>query len=368
MKICNCNNINTNNIRKQTICFFVGYTADFNVSTSGVYGSELALKSLAEFFSKTHNVYVFGAILKDSIINNVQYFNSNKLNQFMNDNIVDVMIISRYIYYFLEFNNKALKTYIWFHDVLANAPWDFKPLPDAGKYLLQNLMDKIDGIIVLTDSHKTEVLNYYNFDSEKVFIIGNAIDVTRYNKYIKRVKNRFIYTSSPERGLKELVDNFTKIRQELPDAELWIYRGENEFTTNHSKLLEQIRETPYIKFMGRIDNNELVDHQMMADFWYYPTNFTETYCISALEALMAGCICITSDLGALKDTVSNRGILLTDPIYSEEYFKKAIDQITKIANNEDLKEHLRTNGILWAQNQTWENRSKEWFKLFDYNK
>lgn len=366
MQICNCN-MSNNITRKPIICFFVGYTADFIKSSKCAYGSELALKSLAENFTKTHNVYVFGCLLKDNNINNVQYFNSRKLNQFMIDNIVDVMIISRYIYYFLEFNNKALKTYIWFHDVLANPPWDFKPLPEHGKYLLHNLMDKINGIIVLTETHKTIVLDYYNFDPAKVFIIGNAIDVSRYNKYVKRVKNRFIYTSSPERGLKELVNNFTKIKQELPDAELWIFRGEDEFD-NHKELFKLINETSYIKFMNRIDNNELVNHQMMADFWYYPTHFTETYCISALEALMAGCICITSDLGALKDTVSNRGILLTEPIYSEEYFKKALEQITKIANNEDLKEHLRTNGILWAQNQSWENRSKEWLKLFDYNK
>jgi glycosyltransferase involved in cell wall biosynthesis len=359
--------MSNNIIRKSIICFFVGYTADFNISTKDVYGSELALKSLAEFFSKTHNVYVFGCLLKDNNINNVQYFNSNKLNEFMINNIVDVMIISRYIYYFLQFNNKALKTYIWLHDVLANAPWDFKSLPDNGKYLLQNLMDKIDGIIVLTEWHKTIVLDYYNFDPAKIFIIGNAIDVSRYNKYIKRVKNRFIYTSSPERGLTQLVDNFSKIRKELPDAELWIYRGEDDFK-NFESLLTLIKTIPYIKYMGRIDNNELVNHQMMADFWYYPTHFTETYCISALEALMAGCICITSDLGALKDTVSNRGILLTEPIYSEAYFEKALEQITKIANNEELKEYIRTNGILWAKNQTWENRSNEWYKLLDYKK
>jgi hypothetical protein len=84
--------LQNHNTRKPIICFFIGYTGDFNVSTNGIYGSELALKCLAEVFSKTHNV--FGACIKEANVNNVQYFNSNILNQFMIDNIVDVMIIS----------------------------------------------------------------------------------------------------------------------------------------------------------------------------------------------------------------------------------------------------------------------------------
>ena len=75
--------------------------------------------------------------------------------------------------------------------------------------------------------------------------------------------------------------------------------------------------------MGRIDNDKITEQLMMSDFWYYPTAFKETYCISALESLASGCICITSDLGGLKDTIGDRGILIKEPIHSEEYFNKA---------------------------------------------
>ena len=353
-------------VRKPILCFFIGYTGDYNVSTNGVFGSELALKSLAEIFSNTHNVYVFGACLQEAYVNKVQYFNSNILNKFMDDNKVDIMIISRYIYYFLEFNIKARKTFIWVHDQHMQFSWDFKYLPTNAKYLLENLIDKIDGIVVLTEWHKTYISNFYNIDCAKIFIIGNAIDTSRYNKSIKRVKNRFIYTSDPCRGLEQLVNHFDKIQQKLPDAELWIYRDENSFNEHHQSLLVQIKSIPYIKFMGRFDNNDIVEQQMMADFWYYPTAFLETYCISALEALMAGCICITSDLGGLKDVISDRGILITEPIHSEAYFNKALEEITNFTNNEELKEKTRANGILWAQEQVWQNRAKEWFKLFNY--
>jgi len=348
------------------ICFSIGYTPDFNKNLNGVYGAEFALKNLAEEFSKTHTVYVFGSSLNDTCDNNVSYFNSNYLNKFMSENIIDIMIVSRYIFHFLEFDNKALKTYIWLHDTIAHPAWNGIYMPQEGKFLLQNIIHKIDGIVVLTDWHRQFVIQHYNLDESKIYIIGNAIDTTRYNKQVERVKNRFIYTSNPNRGLKQLVDNFSKIKEKLPDAELWIYRGEDDFQGEYKDFLQLIKTIPYIKFMGRFDNNELVEHQMKADFWYYPTNWAETYCISALESMASGCICITSDLAALKDTVGDRGILLQNSIHSPEYFEEAENKIVEISNDDNVKENLRSKGIEWARNQSWKLRAKEWLQLFGY--
>ena len=305
--------------------------------------------------------------MSEANINGVHYRNSSFLNQFMNSYTIDVMIVSRYIHHFLEFDNKALKTYIWFHDTLAHPAWRGMLMPKNGYFLLKNIIDKIDGIVVLSEWHKKNVINNYNdIDTNKIFIIGNAIDVSRYaDKKVNRVKNRFIYTSNPSRGLTELVNNFASIRKEIPDAELWVYRGEDEFK-DYKPLLELIKSSNYIKFMGRIDNEDLAKHQLAADFWYYPTAYHETFCISALEALAAGCICVTSNLAALKDIIGDRGVLLEEKIHSEYYFKEATDKIVKISRNEDIKEQIRVKGIEWAMKQSWPARAIEWLQLIGY--
>jgi glycosyltransferase involved in cell wall biosynthesis/GR25 family glycosyltransferase involved in LPS biosynthesis len=351
---------------KPIICFSIGYTPDFNQNLNGVYGAEFALKNLAEEFSNTHKVCIFGCMLNETCVNNVFYYNSNSLNKFMTENTVEIMIISRYINHFLEFDNKAKKTYIWLHDTVAHSAWNGLFMPQEGKFLLQNIIHKIDGIVVLTEWHKEFVKLHYSLDPDKIYIIGNAIDTSRYNKQVERVKNRFIYTSNPNRGLRELVFNFSKIKEKLPDAELWVYRGEDDFKGEYKDFLELMKTIPYIKFMGRVDNNELVEHQMKSDFWYYPTNWAETYCISALECMAAGCICITSNLAALKDTVGDRGILLKNSIHSANYFEEAENKIVEIANDDRLKEHFRSKGIEWARNQSWKLRAKEWLQLFGY--
>jgi len=352
---------------KEVICFSIGYAPDFNLSSNGVYGAELALKRLAEELSNTHDVYIFGAVISNAFVNGVNYLNSCFLNQFMNSCTVDVMIVSRYIHHFLEFDNKARKTYIWFHDTLAHPAWRGIFMPEDGYFLLKNIIDKIDGIVVLTEWHKSNVIQHYkDIDPKKIVVIGNAIDVSRYaGKTINRVKNRFIYTSNPIRGLIQLVDHFPSIRKEIPDAELWIYRGEEEFE-DYRPLLELINSSDYIKFMGRIDNEALAEHQMAADFWYYPTAWEETFCISALEALAAGCICVTSNLAALKDTIGNRGVLLQEKIHSKCYFKEATDKIVEISRNDDMKQQFRIKGVEWAMKQSWSTRATEWLNLIGH--
>ena len=125
---------------RTNICFSIGYSPDFNHNLDGVYGAEFALKNLAEEFSKNNNVYVFGDALQYCYVNNVYYFNSNYLNKFMSENIVDIMIVSRYIHHFLEFDNKAKKTYIWLHDTIVHSAWKGIYMPQEGKFLLQNII------------------------------------------------------------------------------------------------------------------------------------------------------------------------------------------------------------------------------------
>lgn len=349
---------------KPYLCFYLGYTFNFTASYNAEYESELALKSLAEILTYHYNVYIFSMTINvERTINNVMYLHSNKLMEFQQKNTVDILIISRYVNFFLEHKSLAKKTYLWFHDILAQPYWDGKALPVVGKYLVENIFPNINGIVALTKWHKQYILLYYNIDPNKIYIIGNAITLSNFTNlnYNERVKNRFIYTSNPGRGLKELVNHFHIIKQHLLDAELYIYREINEFD-NDPALLQEINKYNYIHLE---DKKESIKEIVKADFWYYPTNWYETYCISALEMQMAGVICITSNLAALPDIIENRGYLIKNTIYSNEYYEEALRYILEISNNTTLKEEMRKKSIEWAKLQSWENRMKEWMNLFN---
>ena len=198
---------------------------------------------------------------------------------------------------------------------------------------------------------------YYNIDESKIHIIGNAINIDAFDQDIVRNKYKFIYTSYPNRGLDMLLKIFPLIKKEFQNAELHIYRDYSTFT---SEQLDEIRKTDYIFAKGFIKNEDLIREFQSSNIWLYPTNFIETYCISALEAQMAGCLCITTPTGSLPEIVGNRGVLIEE---SENYIDSILKTV-RIHLNSDLYKNKIQRGREWSLLQNWKNISKKWLDLF----
>ena len=75
---------------------------------------------------------------------------------------IEILIISRYIHYFLECEITAKKTFIWIHDVCLHSAWNHQYLPGKGEFLIKNLIDRIDGFIYLTEWHKNNFIKQYS--------------------------------------------------------------------------------------------------------------------------------------------------------------------------------------------------------------
>ena len=112
---------------KEILCFYMGYTPSFNglnYGTRNVYGSEITTIKLAESLIDIYDVYIFILSLPENeeiIYNGVNYLNGHKLHNFKN---IDIMIVVRYINYFIYFKNIAKKTFIWLHDVTVQPAYD----------------------------------------------------------------------------------------------------------------------------------------------------------------------------------------------------------------------------------------------------
>jgi glycosyltransferase involved in cell wall biosynthesis len=340
----------------KNIFIFAGYAPSAyngkNYQTAeGCRGSEISLVNLAENLAKNNTVTVGYAPIIEGHHNGVNYIPWEKIQNFLFSNKIDVLIISRYLNFFVEFINTAEKTYLWLHDYHA-LPWlNGTTLPHTGRALLLNQWNNINGIVALSRWHANNVKDFYGLTSDgpfsfkKINIIGNAINADRFEPFDidQKVNNRFIFTSA-NGGLDEAIEVFKKYHSIESNAELHIFHS-------IEKVKEEHKNVPGVILRGIVPNDQLIQELLKAEFWIYPAEVNETYCISALEARAAGCIPLAKPMGGMSDVLKDYFIHLDDPLLLDKLGDKEILKDMILKSRQD------------ALNETWLKRAHEWEEL-----
>jgi glycosyltransferase involved in cell wall biosynthesis len=225
----------------------------------------------------------------------------------------------------------------------------------------QTHMEKFKGIIAISNWQKNNIVKKLDIPEENIILSRNAIYPERFlNKKIDKVPFRFIYSSDPSRGLSYLMKILPIIKERYPETTLCIFANKENIDGDTMCDIENFKE--YVFLHNRVNQEQLAIELLKSDVWFYPTNFEETYCISAVEAMVAKCLVVTVELAALKEIVATRGVLCKYPI--EENKERLIEKLFFIFENPHLKEHLINKAFDWAAKQNFESLSEEWIDIF----
>lgn len=203
-------------------------------------------------------------------------------------------------------------------------------------------------------------------------VIRNAIDPIEF-KEKPTDKIRLIYTSTPNRGLRVLLDAWRILNRS--DVELVVYSSDVIYGTGyaaqrareHAELFHKCRTTPGIIYKGYATNKAVRQALQSAHILAYPSIYEETSCLAAIEAGAAGCRIVTTDLGALPETC-DQWARFVDYAYgddlsllAEKYAEVLNEEIDLVAQNTyNLQEQS-----LWFNDQyNWSRRSLEWKEFF----
>ena len=318
-------------------------------------GSETAISCLSKFLPKEYNVYVAGEVEEEKF-DNIVYVNSKNLHDLIKTTAFHTIIISRYLNFYEIYKNfSAYQTFIWGHDITLYAYGT--GLSVEG--ILSKWASKITGCICQTEWHKNLFLSSFPQLKDKISTINNGInadlffskDITK----VKKVINRFVYTSCSERGLYKLVQLWPSILENLPDAELMI-SSYNNFPKSEedTKIQEIINKTPSIKHMGKLNRTELYNLMASVEYWLYPSYFQETSCITSLELLASEVICLYYPVAGLVNTVGDYGIPISEG--------NELDALLSLSIKK--KNELKRKGKEYALSCSWKNRATEWCNIF----
>lgn len=322
------------------IVFFIGHGVEQwtpkSVETTGIGGSELMAIEMSKRLAKLgHKVRVYACsdTVSEGIYDGVEYRTTDKYQ----DLECDVLVVSRRADMLADqYNIKAKLKLLWVHDVFASCATN-------------ELLLKADKILSLSEWHKQNLIAAHNLHPDHILVTRNGIDLTRFlDKNIKRNKYKCVNSSSPDRSWPILLSIWPKIKEQVPQAELHLYYGFKnwKFSAQYDQLQmdlihsleDQIKkmEPLGVVFHDRVKQEELANEFLSAKAWLYSTWFSETSCISAMEAQAAGLYIITSPIAALKETCANydKTIFIDGEWTSEEYKKKFVEATVKVLNED----------------------------------
>lgn len=344
--------------KKNSIAIFCGNTAEAwlpgDENNKGIGGSETAIIEITKRLAKKGwEIVVYNrceAPPEGIVKNGVLFKNYWEFNP---DDEFDVLWIWRNVAIF-DYNLKTRFTLLDLHDVMN--PLDFT----------EERLKKIDKIFVKSKYHRSLLPE---IPDEKFEIIGNGISLERFNKNIEKKPNKFIYSSTPNRGLDIILEYmWDDIKKEIPDAELHIFYGWNTFyeLEKHNpermrwmKKVQKLMEKDGVINHGRVGQNKLAEHILESSIWLYPTYFPEIHCITACEMQAGGAIPITSGYAALAETAKN-GIIVEGDVYDPEYHKRFVKKVIEIykQDNKDYILKLKQE----AKKFSWDKVANQWHK------
>ena len=339
---------------EKTILFYTGYNNKlWNYSYrkyNALGGAETAVALLAKSFPKKYEIIISGSVKYENI-ENVTYLDEEYLQKFLDNNELDLIVVNRYISFFEKYIFNSKNVYVWLHD----SPEQEFSKDGFLKYncnlsiaeILEKHENKISKIITLNNWHKSKIEKLYPNLENKLYIIGNGINLNLFPIYSpQKIKNKFIYTSTPDRGLQKLLEIWPNIKKNINNAELFIAT----YAELSEDMEEIINKTESIHFLGKLEPKKLYEEMYSSEYWLYPCTKTETCPITVYEMLYSSVICICYPTGGIPDTLKNYGILIKD---GDE-----LDTIMDLSIEKKLE--MRKNGREYAATLTWESKITDW--------
>lgn len=322
--------------------------------TKGMGGSETALIEMAKELKKKTGrpVKVFNmrneSLFADS---GVQYISTNHIPEYFARYEPKVHIAWRHN---LKLTNAP--SYLWCHDLM---------IPGVEHGL------NVDKVLCLSPFHRDFLASSQGVPRERILQTRNGIAPEKWAQIQKVPKNpyKFVYASSPDRGLDRCMKILDLVREKYP-VELHVYYGlDNLYTFGQGAMADNLKkmmeERPWVKYHGFTEQKKMYAECADAAMIVHPNDFIETFCITALEMPISGVYMITRRWGAIADTLKpfeDAGMakmLDCDSVTPEEHRIWADECIKAI------EEKRWENISVSPERYSWRSVAGEWVKMFD---
>ena len=286
---------------------------------------------------------------------------NNKINnQYNYKNKPDIIHTTYYNNEFpIKSDNLVVTVFDLIHEIFKedyNKKIDFLPK--------QNILEKANQIICISESTKKDLIKFYNIDEKKITVtyLSNSLssDFNSFDKKIKLPNKFFLYV-----GSRWKYKNFTQLlyllnynRKIHKEFDLVTFGG-GKFSDKEKNLIKKLNLN--IEKIIQINGNENVLKSLYrkAEFFIYPSKY-EGFGIPILESFSQGCPVLCSNTSSLPEVAGNASIFF-DP----NDLSSISNSIEKIISSYDLRKSLIQRGNERLKIFSWDKCAQETLNVYN---
>jgi len=224
----------------------------------------------------------------------------------------------------------------------------------------------VDYTITISPYHARYHIGRYGVSPDKITHIDLGVNVKDYQKNIKKIPGRLLYSSVEARGLWHLPNLYRQIKEQRPEASLVITADYTLWGANFTGLEQapvRFAGLEDVDILGAVPRKELVKQQLQADVLSYPGTYEELFCLAIAEAQVAGAIPVTTDIGAISTTLEtgfSSPLRPKTPQYDKWFVDTIVGLLSDRAELERLQKEARQKAI---ERFSYERIANEWIAL-----
>ena len=248
-------------------------------------------------------------------------------------------------------------------------------VPSLAAYLKKVVPEAVaaaDAVAAISHATKQTLIEYYKAPEEKITVIPCGVaphfrritdpallEATRRKFELERPLVLSVGTLEPRKNHLGLIKAFYEVQKSKESsAMLALAGGQGWLYEETQRMVTELKLENKVRFLGRVSELELITLYSLADVFAFPS-FFEGFGIPPLEAMACGAPVITSNTSSLPEVAGDAAILV-DP-----HDTHAIaDAITRVLEDEQLREELRQKGYLQAQRYTWSRSAGKMLSVY----
>lgn len=292
------------------------------------------------------------------------WWNFWALPKYLKKNPVDIFHTQYIAPFWLPKNTRLVLT---IHDISFNFFPEYIKKTDLFllKALIPRSIRRADKIITVSASERNKLIDFYKVAPEKVDFTYNGVDFKKFSQKfsyeeIKKINTKYkipdtkyilyLGTLQPRKNIPIIIEAMKYLDIKL------VIAGNREAHNFDQKIDEAIKKNGLqdkIIFPGWIDEEDKPILLQIAECFVFSSLY-EGFGIPIIEAMAAGTPVVCSDIPMFRE-IGKDAALFCDPKNSQQF----AENISKVLEDQPLREKLVRSGIENAQNFTWQKTAKK---------